>query len=104
MCAYWGQAEANIDNIEIHGYDIAPNETLDDFGMLCVKRIHTMYSKTYYDKRTFPDDTENGVLLQHDGGLAVNQKMRIKPLFNNNIMGYLVVDDRALITLIYTPF
>jgi hypothetical protein len=92
MCAYWGQAEANIDNIEIHGYDIAPNETLDDFGMLCVKRIHTMYSKTYYDKRTFPDDTENGVLLQHDGGLAVNQKMRIKPLFNNNIMGYLVVD------------
>ena len=51
-----------------------------------------MYSKTYYDKRTFPDDTENGVLLQHDGGLAVNQKMRIKPLFNNNIMGYLVVD------------
>lgn len=92
MCAYWGQAEANIDNIEIHGYDIAPNETLDDFGTLCVKRIHTMYSKTYYDKRTFPDDTENGVLLQHDGGFAVNQKMRIKPLFNNNIMGYLVVD------------
>lgn len=93
MVALWSNEDVNMDSFKLPGFDIEGDEkTLISAGDLRIARVHSMYSSTYYDKRTFPDDTEDGVLLKHDGCAVEGQKCRIKPIFNTNILGYMVVD------------
>ncbi len=93
MVALWANEEANIESIEIHGFDYDEKEdNLIDCGSLPVSRIHSMYSSVYYDKRSFTDDITGSILLQHNGCAAEGQKLRLNPLYNKNIVGYMVVD------------
>jgi hypothetical protein len=94
MCALW----ANIDDeqtteLTLTGYDIVDGK-LDEYPeRLPVKRIFTSYSGVYYDKRTFADDTEDGILTEGDGLEARSgQKLRVTPLYNDNILCYMVAD------------
>ncbi|HJF17760.1 MAG TPA: hypothetical protein K8U78_01090 [Aeriscardovia aeriphila] len=92
MVALWSNEDANLDAFELPGYDIDDDGALQLSGDLRIARVHSMYSRMYYDKRSFADDTEDGVLLKHDGLLVEGQKQRIKPLFNKNMLGYMVAD------------
>lgn len=92
MCALWSNEDASIDSLDLEGFDSNADGELLAFGKLDITRIHSMFSKKYYDKRVFPDDTEDGVLLKHDGHAVEGQKQRIKPLYNSNILGYMVAD------------
>lgn len=92
MVALWSNEDANLDAFELPGYDIDDDGALQLAGDLRIARVHSMYSRMYYDKRSFADDTEDGVLLKHDGLLVEGQKQRIKPLFNKNMLGYMVAD------------
>ena len=93
MVALWSNEDADIDSISIYGLDYDEKEdTLVDYGYLPVSRIHHMYSSVYYDKRSFNDDVNGGVLLQHNGCAVEGQKCRLKPITNDNIIGYMVVD------------
>ena len=95
MVALW----ANIDDVDtaeltLTGYDIVDGLLTEYPETLPVKRIETKYSDIYYDKRAFPDDTSDGILVAHDG-LEVRHviKKRIKPISNEKIIGYMVVDN-----------
>ena len=95
MVALW----ANIDNthdaeLALTGYDIVDGLLTEHFESLPIKRIETKFSDVFYDKRTFPDDVNEGILVAHDG-LEVRHdiKRRIKPVSNKNIIGYMVVDN-----------
>ena len=92
MVALWSNEDADLDAFELPGYDIDNDGALQLAGDLRIARVHSMYSRMYYDKRSFADDTEDGVLLKHDGLLVEGQKQRIKPLFNKNMLGYMVAD------------
>lgn len=92
MVALWSNEDADLDAFELPGYDIDDDGALQLAGDLRIARVHSMYSRMYYDKRSFADDTEDGVLLKHDGLLVEGQKQRIKPLFNKNMLGYMVAD------------
>ncbi len=93
MVALWSNEDASIESFNIHAFDYdAKENALVDCGTLPITRVHNMYSSIYYDKRTFPDDLDNGILLQHNGCAVDNQKQRLKPIFNKNILGYMVVD------------
>lgn len=94
MVALWSNENDDIDSFEIHGFDYdEKTELLIDHGLLPVKRIHSKYSSVYYDTRSFADDSNNGILLKHNGCAVEGQKQRLKPIFNNNIIGYMVVDS-----------
>ena len=94
MCALW----ANISDIEtetltLKAYDISDDNISSLSEELPVKKIHTYFSKRYYDSRSFSTDTLDGILVALDGLEAPsNIKKRIAPKFNNNILGYMVVD------------
>lgn len=94
MCALW----ANIDDvvteeIRLSGYDIGEDGIKAMPTPLPVKRIHTSYSKKFYDKRAVPGDTADGILLAHDGLEVVrNIKKRLTPLYNTDMLGYMVAD------------
>lgn len=93
MVAFWANIDDNNSEITIHGYDIDKDNTrLIDFGDLSVKKIKNMYSKVYYDKRTFPNDQQEGLLIGLNGLEKVGGKQRNKPLTNNNILGYLIAN------------
>ena len=92
MCAYWSNAESNVDEFKLHAFNIDENNELVDCGFLDVKRIHTLYSKVYYDKRQFPDDINEGLLIGLNGLEKTDGKRRNKPVFNQNIIGYLIAN------------
>ncbi len=94
MCALW----ANIEDTEttelmLTGYDIENEKLRELENKLSVKRIYASYSSAYYDKRTFENDVSNGILTAHDGLEAHDSiKKRLKPIYNENIVAYMVVD------------
>lgn len=94
MCALWANVDdKETDELTLTGYDIVDGKLEEYPQKLPVKRIFTSYSGVYYDKRTFCDDTADGILTAHDGlEVAHGIKKRIKPVYNDNLLGYLVVD------------
>ena len=93
MCALWSNENTAISEFELKAYDInTSNNSLIDSGKLKVKRIYTKYSDVYYEKREF-NDKKDGILVGLNGLEATeNVKKRIAPIYNENIIGYLVAD------------
>ena len=89
MCAYWSNQNSDIEELTLDGYDIKADGQFDDCIKLSVKRIYTLYSKTYAEKRAFENDTADGITLGLDGTESHN-KSRIAPLYNENILGYMI--------------
>ncbi|GAB7391547.1 hypothetical protein [Lactococcus garvieae] len=95
MIAYWKNIEDEwTDTFEIPAYNIDKEGKLTlEAPSLKVSRIETSFSQKYYDKRKF-EDVFDGILTESDGLEARHgQKKRIKPLYNENIVGYLVADS-----------
>lgn len=92
MIALWANEPANLEELAISAFDIE-GETLVPAGVLPVKRIHSLFSKVYYDKRTFETDRDDGVLLGYDGTPPRDGvKRTLKPLYDDSIIGYMVID------------
>jgi len=63
MVALWSNEDDNeLDSFNISAYDIDAKNGLLYVDELPIKKIHTSFSKQYYDKRTFPDDKDDGIL------------------------------------------
>lgn len=93
MVALWANKDSSKKTLNIKGYDIDKTcNKLIDYGNLQVKRINSLYSKVYYDKRSFPDDKQEGILIGLNGLEKEGGKQRNKPLTNKNILGYLIAN------------
>lgn len=57
-----------------------------------VAKIHTIYSKEYYDKRVLPGDVKTTVLIGLDGLEKTSGKLRNTPYISDSIIGYLVAN------------
>ena len=96
MCALWANVEdKTTDTLLLTGYDIVEGVLTKHPEKLPVKRINTIFSSVYYDKRTFSSsDKTNGILTEGDGlEVRRGQKCRVTPLFNENILCYMVADS-----------
>lgn len=93
MVALWSnEDDTELDNFNISAYDINGKNELVFAGDLPIKKIHSSYSQKYFDKRTFEDDIEGGVLCSKDGTERTESNtIRIKPITNENIIGYMAV-------------
>ena len=93
MVALWSNEDATIEKFDLHGFDIDNDKLIPYAKNIPIKRIHSGYSKVYYDKRTFTDDEHTGILLAHNGLEASDTiKRRLIPVINSNVIGYMVVD------------
>ncbi|MBP3773936.1 MAG: hypothetical protein ILA34_01140 [Bacteroidaceae bacterium] len=92
MCAWWTNKDVQEqESLTLHAYDLN-NDTLVDCGLLSVDKIHYQYSQKYFDKRTFNNDLEEGIICSKDGTERFETKtIRVKPLTNSNILGYMAV-------------
>ena len=59
MVALWSNVDASIKKISLQAFDIdEKDQCLVHYGVIDVRRIYTLYSKVYYDKRTFESDID----------------------------------------------
>lgn len=95
MAALWSNETADIDEFSLDAFDLDINAgELIPCGSLEVKKIHSMFSQKFYDKRTFVEDTTDGIVSEGKGLEAPDTvKVRIKPIYNSNIIGYLVAQS-----------
>lgn len=90
-CIHWGAKDSDIDSFSLRGFDLDKEGQLVDVGDVAVNRIYEKYSDKYYDKRKFPCDSEDGIWTGLNGYEASDSVLkRIKPIHNENIVGYLV--------------
>ena len=92
MCALWSNEDADLSHIKIDAFDIKNNNLLVNEGKLSIDRIYNLYSQIYYDKRIFDDDVRQGVLIGLNGLEKFDGKIRNKPLYNRNVVGYLIAN------------
>lgn len=93
MCALWSNEDSDINLLNLDGYDIdTENLKLKNPVKLEIKKIYSLYSQRYYEKP--PTNSFTDGILSGLNGLEAKEsvKKRIKPLFNINILGYLVAD------------
>lgn len=94
MVALWANVDSDVEQIFIDGFDIEPNGKFIQYKKLPVKRVHELFSTKYYEKTPFSNVTYDGILTGLNGLEAdENVKRRIKPLFSDNMLGYLVADS-----------
>jgi len=93
MCALWSNEDAEIEGFDIQAFDIDKGGELIEQDPLPVKRVHSIYSEAFYDKRKFGNDIDDGIIAEFDGSEAAKGRasVRIKPLTNDNVIGYLAV-------------
>lgn len=94
MVAQWTNIDENIEELSLRAFDISNEQKLVDCGVLSVKRIHELFSARYYEKRSFSDSSSDGILTGLNGLEAEpSVKRRIKPLYSDEMLGYLVADS-----------
>jgi len=92
MVAFWSNENDFVnEKLSIKAYNIVDNKLVCEKD-LNVRKIHTIYSKVYYDKRTLPTDTKTSVLIGLDGLEKNSGKLRNTPYFSGDIIGYLVAN------------
>lgn len=94
MVALWAnEDDFSTEEINIEAYNIDTDLKFEK--ILPVKKVKSIYSKIYYDKRSFPnDEKDTGILTVLDGLEASNSiKKRISSVLNENLLGYMVVDS-----------
>lgn len=92
MVALWSNEVDDItENISLKAYDIIDGR-LKFIKNLNVSKIHSIYSKLYYDKRVLPTDVKTTVLIGLDGLEKTSGKLRNTPYISNDIIGYLVAN------------
>lgn len=94
MVALWSNEDSGMKEIRLQAFDIdAKGNSLVPCGSLDIRRIYTLYSRVYYDKRTGPGDVPGAVLLGYDGRpVRDGVKVSLRPVYNQDILGYMVID------------
>jgi len=94
MVALWSfERDKQLSSFNIEAFDVIDGQ-INQEGQLPVKKVKSIFSAKYYDKRVFKNDTDSGILVGLNGlEVGNNIKRRIRPIYNENIVGYLVADS-----------
>lgn len=95
MVALWMNKDAHNEELSLSAFDIDEKKgKIIPCGKLPVYKIHSLFSDKYYDKRKFKDDKECNLICDGKGDLLNHPvKVRVKPIDNKNMIGYLIVQS-----------
>lgn len=94
MVALWSGNINDNDSIYLDGFDIKKDGSLSELITIPVFKVHSLFSEKYYEKRSFTNVFEDGILTGLNGLEAKdNVKKRIKPIYSNEMLGYMVADS-----------
>ena len=97
-CVWWKNLDKKQDIFNMEIYDLDDKHTLDTLDdevkllqKIKLNKVNKLLSDLY-DKRQFSDD-KKGITIGYDGKESKDVKIRISPLYNKNIIGYLVAQS-----------
>jgi len=92
MCALWSNKQKSVKGLSLKAIDIDKNtqKLMPCKKKLKVEQFYRKFSNEYFDKRVFPDDTRDAIVVGLDG-IERSKTDRLKPIFNENILGYMAV-------------
>ncbi len=97
-CVFWKNKNNKQEIFDMEIYDLDDKNTLDTLDdeakflqKLKLHKVNNLLSDMY-DKRQFSDD-QKGITIGYDGKESKDVKIRISPLHNKNIIGYLVAQS-----------
>ena len=93
MCALWSNEEFFQECLALEAYNIDKQGRIIREDNLNIEKTYSKYSECYYDKRNDSNDRFDGIHTGLNGLEPEGQKLRIKPRYNKNIIGYLVADS-----------
>lgn len=93
-CIWWKNREKIADNYELEILDIDNNNELKSLGNLNIKKVYKNLSAFYdkYDATKYTDD-QPGIILEWNGTETKKHHPKLKPIYNKNLVGYLVAQD-----------
>lgn len=90
-CILWSNEKSPEKPFELKAFNIDENKHIVEETPLKAKRIHSIYSDKYYDKREFDNDSLDGITCDNKGDEENTHKLRVKKVFNDNILAYMCV-------------
>lgn len=88
----WQNIDKQQENFELKAYDIDKNEKLEFIKNIEIKKVYRVISELK-DKRKFLDDDVNAIISNSNGyEIQKKKKMNFKPVYNKNILGYMISD------------
>ena len=96
LCTYWTNEDDKFtDSITATAMNIVNGVPVKDTECL-IKKVHSMFSTSYYQKQLFESDTSGILSNRRDGQeLVEDKKARITAIYNDNIVGYLMVQSNS---------
>ena len=94
MCALWANIDdETTDTLTLMGYDIVNGQLEEYPEQIPVKRIYSLYSDVYFDKRktVAENDTKDGIAVALDGSEKTGPQVTVTKYFNENMVGYMCV-------------
>lgn len=89
----WSNELGGGEDFELPGFDIADGSATYE-RELRFRRVRSLYSSAYYDKRPLLRPSGDGILCGLNGlEASPSVKRRIKPVYSDDILGYLVADS-----------
>jgi len=101
-CILWQNIKDSRNKLTFKAFDIDTKRTPEQEDDEIVKLHDVEIKKTkktlepFFDKRSFPNDTETNVYFENDGKETTGRKTDGKSYINDNIIGYLVVKGFAV--------
>lgn len=97
-CIYWQNIDSDINELSLNILDIESNSKTDSSNgqivdlnkSITIKKVKRLLSESY-DKRKFEDDTQ-GISCEGNGTERF-KPAKIKPIFNENILGYMIAQS-----------
>lgn len=95
MCALWSNKDdAFTKSITLDAVNLVNDETIEE-GTMSVKQVFSTFSDVYFDNRVFASDEKTDVVLGFDGTETNNKATGITPIYNPNIVAYMLVSGNG---------
>lgn len=88
-CVFFENIDAVEQEMNLTIYDIDNTDKLSKLGIFTLKKTNSLPS-ALYDKRSFSNDIESNVVCGFDGTEDSTKRISLKPIYNDNIMAYLI--------------
>ncbi|MCR2064976.1 hypothetical protein [Campylobacter helveticus] len=80
--------------ISLKAMDIV-NHQLENQGKMAVKKVYSLLSEKFYDRRKFESDKTDGIAISLNGLEAIEKnetQIRVDRRYNENILGYMITN------------
>lgn len=92
---YWSnESDTTTTQISLKAVDIV-DEKVKNQGEIDVKKVYSLFSEKFYDRRKFKNDMTNGIAIGLNGLEAIEKKetqIRVDRRYNENILGYMITN------------